>query len=116
MVKHPWSKKNLFCSTLILMGFVDLFTTVVGITLFNAVEFNPLFSSLTQTSMSLFICIKSLSVLLVGVAFYKGASIVEFSNGGSNIGSYFLEFGYFVSITYLTAVVVNNMLTIFQFF
>jgi hypothetical protein len=98
---------------LILIGFLDLATTVVGVVFFGAAEVNPLFSGLTQTNMLIFIGIKSSTILLIGVLFYKGASVAEMSFGSSSLGMRFLEVGYLASLTLLTLIVTNNILTIF---
>jgi hypothetical protein len=99
---------------MLLMGFLDLVITIVGMVFFGAVEVNPLLSGLTQTSILFLVGIKSSAVLFTGFLFYKGASIAELSVGASSLGIRFLEFGYFASLTFLTIVVANNIVTIFQ--
>jgi hypothetical protein len=108
------NKKVIFCFTIILMGFLDLLTTVVGIVFFGATEVNPLFSSLTQASTFFFIGIKTSAVLLSGFLFYKGASITELSAAGPRLETRILEIGYFAALTFLTYVVINNIVTISQ--
>lgn len=96
------------------MGFLDLATTVVGVVMFGALEVNPLFSGLAQTTIFFLVGIKSVAVVLTGLLFYKGASIAELSATGSRIAVRFLDFGYLASLTFLTLVVANNVVTIFQ--
>jgi len=114
LLKYLISNKALFCFPLILIGFLDLVTTIVGVAFFGATEVNPLFSGLIQTNIMLFLVIKASTVMLTGVLFYKGASIAETSHDGPNYGPRFLEIGYFTSLTLLTFIAANNILTIFQ--
>jgi hypothetical protein len=97
----------------VLIGFLDLATTIVGIIL-GAAEVNPLFSGLTQTNMALFIGIKSSTILLTGFIFYKGASVAERSVGNSSLGVRFLKIGYLASLIFLLLVVMNNLIAISQ--
>jgi hypothetical protein len=114
MLHYPINNKALFCFPVILMGFLDLATTVIGIVFFGATEVNPLFSGLTQTNMLIFIGIKLFTVLLTGFLFYKGASITQVGYGGESLSTRFLEIGYLTSLTLLTFIVTNNVLTILQ--
>jgi hypothetical protein len=114
LLKYPINNKALFCFPVILIGFLDLATTVIGVTFYGAREVNPLFSGLTETNILIFIGIKSSAVFLTGFLFYEGASIAKISPSGSRLGIRFLEIGYFVSLTLLTFIVTNNIFTIFQ--
>ena len=114
MSNQTVNRKGIFCFTTVFLGLLDLATTVVGVVFFGAAEVNPLFSGLTQTSMTFLAGIKSSAVLLTGFLFYKGASIAESSVGTSSLGMRFLDIGFFASLTFLTVVVTNNIVTIFQ--
>ena len=111
---NPTNNKALFFFPTIIIGFLDLVTTVVAIAFFSAAEVNPLFSSLTQTNMEIYIGIKSSTILLTGFLFYKGASFAEGSVRSSSLGVRFLKIGYLISLILLMLVVANNILTIFQ--
>jgi hypothetical protein len=113
-LQYPIDNKALFCFPAILIGFLDLATTVVGIIFFGATEINALFLGLTQNNMVIFIGIKSSTILLTGFLFYKGASVAEKSIGSSRLGVRFLKIGYLMSIILLMLVVTNNILTIIQ--
>ena len=113
-MQYPINYKALFCLPVVLIGFLDLATTVVGIIFFGATEINPLFSGLTQINMVVFIGIKSSTILLTGFLFYKGASVAERSICSSSLGVRFLKIGYIGSLILLGLVVTNNILTIFQ--
>jgi len=109
------NKKVIFCLALLSMGFLDLFTTVAGILFFGAVEVNPLLSGLTQTNMLLFIGVKTLAVLFLGFLFYSGGRITESYVDSSSLGIRFFDLGYFTSLTVLTVIVTNNMMTLVGF-
>ena len=111
---NPTNNKALFFFPTIIIGFLDLVTTVVGIAFFSAAEVNPLFSSLTQTNMEIYIGIKSSTILLTGFLFYKGACIAERSVGSSRLGLHSLKICYLLSLVFLIMVVANNILVIFQ--
>ena len=106
------NKKVIFCLALLLMGFLDLFTTVAGVLFFGAVEVNPLLSGLTQTNMLLFIGVKILTVLFLGLIFYSGGRIIESHGDISSLGIRFFDLGYFTSLTVLTVIVTNNVMTL----
>jgi hypothetical protein len=112
-LQYPINNKALFLFPVVLIGFLDLATTIVGI-FFGAVEANPFFSGLTQTNMGIFIGIKSSTILLTGFMFYKAASVAERSDGSSSLGLSFLRIGYLVALILLVFIVTNNVLTIFQ--
>jgi hypothetical protein len=112
-LQYPINNKAQFFFPVVLFGFLDLATTIAGIS-FGAAEANPLFSGLTQTNMGIFIGIKSSTILLTGFLFYKAASVVERSDGSSSLGLRFLRIGYLVALILLVFVVANNMLIIFQ--
>jgi Domain of unknown function (DUF5658) len=104
-------KGTVFCSILALMGTLDWLTTVVGITNFGASEANPLMAGLTGTSLLLFTDVKLSTIALVGLLFYKSCS-AEISGGKFQLGRYFPDVGYSLSLVFLTFVVVNNTMTI----
>ena len=112
-MQYPINNKALFFFPVVLIGFLDLATTIVGI-FFGAVEANPLLSGLMQTNMGVFIGIKVSTILLTGVLFYKAAGVAERSDGSSNLGLRFLRVGYLVALILLVFVVTNNLLTILQ--
>ena len=113
-MQYPINNKALFFFPVVLIGFLDLATTIIGIFL-GAVEANPFFSGLTQTNMGVFIGIKSSTILLTGILFYKAAGVTERSDGSSSLGLRFLKIGYLVALILLVFVVTNNILTIFQY-
>ncbi len=107
-------KKLFFFSAIITVGVIDWLTTVTGVLFFGATEVNPLLSGLTQSSMLLFSIVKLSAVVLVGFAFYKAAAISTRSTSDWHFAKRFLDGGYSLTFLALTAVVANNMITIFR--
>ena len=70
MMKFGVKKGVIFLSSIVLLGFADLFTTVLGVAFFGAAEVNPLLSGLIQANIPFFIGLKAVAVLLSGFAFY----------------------------------------------
>ncbi len=110
--KYTLKQELLLCLLLILMGFLDWLTTVLGVLYFGAVEINPLFAGITQASILAFSGIKLSTAVLVGFLFYKAYDIEEMPRFNSHLGKRFLESGYFVSLMVLTAVVTNNVIAV----
>jgi len=111
-VKELQLTKLLPCIILTSLGLTDLITTIVGVTYFGAVEANPLFAGLTQTNLPAFTAIKLATVLLIGYLFYRAYQIEETSKASFQLEKGFLQSGYFISLTALTAVVTNNIITV----
>jgi hypothetical protein len=107
-----FKKELLFCSALILMGFLDWLTTVTGLLCFGAVEINPLLAGLTKANILAFSSVKLLIVVLVGFLFYKADKIGNMLRGNSHFGKRFLEAGYFVSLVTVAVAVTNNIITV----
>jgi hypothetical protein len=104
--------KQLPCIILISLGLADLITTIVGVTYFGAVEANPLLAGLTQTNLPAFTAIKLATVLLIGYLFYRAYQIEETPKASFQLEKRFIQSGYFISLTALTAVVTNNIITV----
>jgi hypothetical protein len=107
-----FKKKLLFCFALILMGTMDLATTVVGILCFGAVEINPLFAGLTEANILVYSGIKLTIVMLTGFLFYKADNIGKMLQSSSHLGKRILESGCFTSLMILTVAVTNNIITV----
>jgi hypothetical protein len=105
-------KGSFFCFVLILMGSIDWLTTIVGVVFFGAVEINPLFAVLTQTNLVAFSVVKLLTVVSVGISFYKAGSFDYISVGCSSFSGRVLDYGFFVSLVLLSFVVTNNVIAI----
>lgn len=107
-------KELLFCVALILMGFLDWLTTMIGILFFGATETNPLISGLTQSSMLTFSTVKLSAVSLAGFVFYKAGAMGRIAGQAPCFASRFLDSGYVVSLLALTAFVINNITVVFR--
>jgi hypothetical protein len=111
-VKNTFAKKQLPCIILILMGFADWLTTLVGVTYFGAAEINPLFAALTHSNLLAFSVIKLSATLLIGFLFYKAYQIEKTLGASCQLEKRFLQSGYFLSLTTLTAIVTNNVIAV----
>jgi hypothetical protein len=107
-----FKKELVFCLSLILMGFLDWLTTIIGILYFGAIEINPLFAGMTKASILAYSGIKLSVVVLTGFLFYKADRIEKMLRGNSHFGRRFLELGYSVSFMTLTFVVASNIMTV----
>ncbi len=105
--------QTMICSALVLLGIVDLLTTLIGITGKCAVEANPLFVTLTQTNVLAFISVKILTVFLTSFMFL-GASRIAKAPDTKFMGKYFMTSASIASCFYMTAVVTNNILVIIK--
>jgi hypothetical protein len=107
-------KELVFFSAIITVGFLDWLTTVTGVLFTGATEVNPLLSGLTRSSMLLFSLVKLSAVVLIGFAFYKAAAISTRLTSDWHFTKRFLDGGYSLTFLAITAIVANNMITIFR--
>jgi hypothetical protein len=107
-----FKKELLFCFVLILMGTIDLVTTVIGILFFGAVEMNPLFAGLTKANILVYSGIKLTIVVLTGFLFYKADKIGKMLQSNSHLGTRVLKSGCFTSLMILTVAVTNNIIAV----
>ena len=106
-------KSLLFFFALILVGFLDWLTTVVGVAFFGARETNPLLFSLLSSNMVLFSEVKLFAVVAGGLAFYKAVGLSTLLNGG--LTKKIVDVGYLLTFIALTAVVINNLSVVLKF-
>lgn len=105
-----FNKKRLFFTAIILLGFLDWLTTIIGIASNGSIEINPLLSGLTKSSMLVFSIVKLSADVAVAFAFYKayaisiGQTLKKFLNGAFSI----------TCLIFVT-VVISNLLTITRF-
>jgi hypothetical protein len=107
-------KALFFCTTIILIGTLDLLTTIVGIVFFGATENNPLLANFTQTNMLLFSALKLTAVTITGLLFYKAETKTKLSNEISPSLKKLVNSGYIICLFALSAVVLNNFSVIAQ--
>ncbi|MCW4002708.1 MAG: DUF5658 family protein [Candidatus Bathyarchaeota archaeon] len=105
-------KDILFLSAIILVGLMDLLTTVVGITFFGATETNPLLAGIAGTNMILMSVIKLIAVTATGLAFYKAIGLSKGLNGG--LTKRFVDAGFSFTFIGLTVVVISNLSVLMQ--
>ena len=113
--KYTFKKALVLCLVLILMGFLDWLTTVLGVLYFGAVELNPLFASIINSNILVYSGIKLSAAVLIGFLFYKGYAIEKAPGINSHLGKLCMGSGYFASVTALTVVVANNIIAVVSF-
>jgi hypothetical protein len=106
-------KKSLLFSALILVGFLDWLTTVVGVAFFGASETNPLLIGLFSSNMVLFSAVKLFAVVVGGLAFYMAVGLSTDLNWG--LTKRFLDVSYSLTFLALTVVVINNLSVVLKF-
>jgi hypothetical protein len=106
MIKKSW----LFFSALVLVGFLDWLTTVVGVSFFGASETNPLLINIVTSSIVLFSVVKLFAVFAGGLAFYKAVGLTTNLNKG--LTKRFLDISYSLTFLALSVVVFNNLISL----
>jgi hypothetical protein len=101
---------------LVLMGSMDLFTTVIGILYFGAVECNPVLAGIVSTNLPVFAVLKLTTSIFVGLIFHQAKKILMRSNDKTSKSfkrtSYLFKAAYIGIVAFLVAVVVNNFLVL----
>jgi hypothetical protein len=107
-----FKKELVLCLVLILTGFLDWLTTILGVLYFGAVEINPLFAGIIDSNLLVYSGIKLSAAAHIGFLFYKGYAIEKTRGINSPLGKRFLGSGYFASLMALTVVVANNIIAV----
>jgi uncharacterized membrane protein len=105
-------KEILIFTTLIIAGFLDWLTTMVGITFFGANELNPLMAELTQTNLLAFSTLKLAAIVVVALLFFKASNMANKQSIDMAFTKKFLNAGYCTTFLALTAVALNNAVAI----
>jgi hypothetical protein len=102
--------------TLVLMGYMDWLTTIIGIAYFGAVEVNPFFADITRTNLVAFTAIKLMTTIFVGLLYYLGERMLlrlKDKKSKSFLCARIILRGGFVVITViLLSTVLNNLIVI----
>ena len=72
MLNNMFRVKAGLSLALVIAGTMDLLTTIIGITVFGAVESNPFIASIAGASLPTFTVIKIATTTCLGLLFYKG--------------------------------------------
>jgi len=108
------NKKQVFLSAVILLGFLDWLTTIMGILSRGAVEINPFLSEATKTSMLFFTAIKLSASLLAGGAFYGAETISRVQTNLGHLTKNFLNGVFSLTCLLLTGAVASNLIIILK--
>ncbi len=101
-------KEVWFCVTLIIIGTLDLLTTIVGVVVFGANETNPLIAGLAQSNILLFSAVKLAAITVTGLVFYKAEAKAKITSQLSPFTKKFLNSGYAICLFALSFAVLNN--------
>jgi len=101
---------------LVLMGYMDWLTTMIGIVYFGAVEVNPFFVDIARTNLVAFTAIKLTTTIFVGVLYYVGDRMLMRLKDKESKSFLFarvtLRAGYVVITAVLLSAIVNNIIVI----
>ncbi len=102
----------------ILVGSMDWLTTVIGIFYFGAIEANPVMSSIAMTNLPLFTAIKFATTLVVGLMFYQAEKNLRTTQNKESKSFRLTKAGlritYIAAIGFLSMVVLNNIIVVFN--
>lgn len=107
-------KGLLILLAIILLGFLDWLTTIIGILFHGSVEINPLLSGIARSSMFIFSLVKLSTDILAGCAFYKAEAIYEHTMNHWHYTKSLLYGGFSLMFLTFTTVVASNMLVLLK--
>jgi ABC-type phosphate/phosphonate transport system permease subunit len=105
-------REILIFTSLIVAGFFDWLTTMVGIAFFGASELNPLMAGLTQTNLAAFSALKLAAIVVIALLFFKASNMTNTKTLDMAFTKKFLNAGYCTTFFALTAVALNNAVAI----
>ena len=101
---------------LVLMGYMDWLTTMIGIVYFGAVEVNPFFADIVRTNLVAFTAIKLTTTIFVGVLYYVGDRMLmrlkDKKSKSFLCARLALRAGYVIITAVLLSAIVNNLIVI----
>jgi hypothetical protein len=101
---------------LVLMGYMDWLTTMIGIVYFGAVEVNPFFADIVRTNLVAFTAIKLTTTVFVGLLYYVGDRMLmrlkDKESTSFLCARFALRAGYVVITAVLLSAIVNNLIVI----
>lgn len=108
-------KKEIISSLLlIVMGFIDCLTTVIGVAYSGATEMNPLLAGIVSTNIGVFLVIKIAATLLIAFSYFlANRTLTKTQNKTSRSFKYsskFLRYAYAGVLVFMIIVVANNLL------
>ena len=102
--------------TLILMGYMDWLTTIIGIFYFGAVEANPFFVEMTRTNLVAFTAVKLMTTIFVGLLYYLGERMLlrlkDRKSRSFLCARIILRTGFVVTTVILLSAILNNIIVI----
>jgi hypothetical protein len=97
---------------LMLLGFTDCITTVIGVIYFGAAELNPFLTAIIGTSIWAFLALKISATLFIGFTYVEAKSmlskVINKETKSFKFSRQFLKIAYACLVMFLIVVVVNN--------
>jgi hypothetical protein len=101
---------------LIIMGFIDCLTTVIGILYSGASELNPLMAGIVNINFGAFLIVKLASTMFIAGSYILANKILNMTKNKNSksfkYSSKLLKVGYSGTIVFLFMVVANNLLVL----
>jgi hypothetical protein len=98
---------------LILLGFIDCLTTVIGVLYFGAVELNPFIAGIISTNMMAYLVLKISATFLIGFTFILAKralnKTIDKSTKAFKYSSRLIKGAYAGLMLFLIAIVINNL-------
>ena len=107
-------KALIFFTVVILLGFMDWLTTVVGLLFCGGTELNPVLSGLTKSNMIVFSATKLAAVMLTAFAAYKAVNLTKNTKNSWHLTNKLINGGIALTVLALSVVVANNMMIVFK--
>jgi membrane protein DedA with SNARE-associated domain len=98
---------------LIIMGSLDCFTTVIGITFAGAKELNPFMAGIVNSNIGAFLAIKIVATFIVAFSYIVARQVISTADKKTKIFQYsskLIKIVYVGLLAFLVLVVVNNLL------
>ncbi len=98
---------------LILLGFIDCLTTVIGVLYFGAAELNPLITGIVNTNILAFLVLKISASFLIGFTYILAKrtlnKTVDKESKSFKYSNRLMKIAYTGVMVFLTIVAINNL-------
>ncbi len=98
---------------LLIMGTMDCVTTVVGVTLFNAAEINPILVGVVNSNTAIFTVLKLTATFCIAGTYILARRMldrtVDQSTPGFRYSNLFVKAAYAGIVLFMLAVLINNL-------
>jgi hypothetical protein len=102
---------------LLLLGYIDCLTTVIGTTFLGCIELNPLINGLVHTNIAAFVIIKLVSSLMVAGIIIVADNVLGRYRWASNfvlVAQKAIRVAYVCMLVFISLVIINNIFIIMK--